>query len=283
MQRHSSAKNVFINLSIGLFANVKVMKRTIEIIESDLELFMKWLDQKTCPELVKIDLKLKKINKCLLALLNFEEQFCFSSLMEEINYFKLKRPAIVKWDFFFRQLKVFEENFPLGGWVSQRAYIRQFQRGIHRFFKQKINFIRYLRNHQVYKDPELFNKNSQDRDINAMVQAMILFDEYLLARISELKMPGQQAVSESNAKSPLQWSDNKQDLILLAYALYEKRSINDGQITLKEIIGQFESLFNIQLQNHSRRFIDLKNKKQPDQFLMDLRDVINRKIDNLYL
>ena len=109
MQRHSSAKNLLENLSIGLFANVKVMKRTIEIIESDLELFMKWLDQKTCPELVKIDLKLKKINKCLLALLNFEEQFCFSSLMEEINYFKLKRPAIVKWDFFFRQLKVFEE------------------------------------------------------------------------------------------------------------------------------------------------------------------------------
>lgn len=211
-----------------------------------------------------------------------EKNISFYNLRDEIEHFKLKRPNILKWEVFYRQLKIFEEYFPIGGWKKQRNYIRHFQKKVYHFFLEKSDFFAYLKAYRIDRDKELFTRKSKDRDINAQIQATFLFDEYLLSRLNEISDGRKHTPIEKKKDIPFTWSDNKLDLILLAYALYEKKAINAGQVTLKEIIRQFEKLFNIVLSNHSRRFIELQRKREPNQYLLDLVDVIEQKIENLY-
>jgi len=67
----------------------------------------------------------------------------------------------------------------------------------------------------------------------------------------------------------------------LIYALHSNRSINNGKIDIKELIELFEKLFNINLEEYSRTFIDIRMRKTGrTKFLDNLKQSLLKKMED---
>lgn len=61
-------------------------------------------------------------------------------------------------------------------------------------------------------------------------------------------------MSSKPVESGLKWTDQKNFLIELIYCIHAAKSVNEGKVTLKELVKQFESFFNVELHNFSDAF-----------------------------
>lgn len=83
-----------------------------------------------------------------------------------------------------------------------------------------------------------------------------------------------------NKKHSYQWTESKTDLVELAYALYESRSINQGDILLEKFVQDFGRFFGIDIEKSSRIFINIKQRKTESRttFLNSLSNVLNNRM-----
>ncbi|GGD45802.1 hypothetical protein GCM10011514_07250 [Emticicia aquatilis] len=76
-----------------------------------------------------------------------------------------------------------------------------------------------------------------------------------------------------------QWTDKKIDLVELIYAIHTATSINKGKVELSEIADIFGQVFNKDLSNIYRIYSEIKNRKNPTQYLDTLKESLLEKID----
>ena len=62
-------------------------------------------------------------------------------------------------------------------------------------------------------------------------------------------------------KSKSKWTGKKIFLIELAYGIHHTDMVNGGNSEIKDIIEGFEQMFDIELKEHSRSFIEIKRRK----------------------
>ena len=62
-------------------------------------------------------------------------------------------------------------------------------------------------------------------------------------------------------KVRLSWTDNKSALIELLYALHYQGSFNNGNADIKEIAIYFETIFNVDLGQYRRTFLEIRDRK----------------------
>ena len=80
----------------------------------------------------------------------------------------------------------------------------------------------------------------------------------------------------------LQWTDSKVALVEFIYALYAGKCFNKGDISLKDIAFCCETLFNIEIGDYYRIFLEIRNrKKNRTQFLDKLKEKITQMMDEL--
>jgi predicted nucleic-acid-binding protein len=80
----------------------------------------------------------------------------------------------------------------------------------------------------------------------------------------------------------LQWTDSKVALVEFIYALYAGKCFNKGDISLKDIAFCCETLFNIEIGDFYRIFLEIRNrKKNRTQFLDKLKEKITQMMDEL--
>lgn len=82
-------------------------------------------------------------------------------------------------------------------------------------------------------------------------------------------------------ESPLTWTGSKADLIELIYGLETVGVINKGGADIKEIARRFENLFNINLGNFYRQFLDIRlRKKEKTCFLNQMKEKLEVRMDD---
>ena len=80
----------------------------------------------------------------------------------------------------------------------------------------------------------------------------------------------------------LQWTDSKVALVEFIYAIYAGKCFNNGNTSLKDIAFCCEVLFNIEVGDFYRIFLEIRNrKKNRTQFLDKLKDKIQKMMDEL--
>ena len=79
-------------------------------------------------------------------------------------------------------------------------------------------------------------------------------------------------------KVKLNWTDNKAALIELIYALYYKGSFNNGQADIKEIAKYFEAVFNTDLGDIYRSYIEIKNRNSRTKFISQLKEILDNRM-----
>lgn len=79
---------------------------------------------------------------------------------------------------------------------------------------------------------------------------------------------------------PANWTGNKIFLIELGYSLYVAGDINNGNITVKEIMNLLGTMFNIDLGDYYRGYIALRNrKKDRTLYLKTLIEKLLKRMD----
>lgn len=76
----------------------------------------------------------------------------------------------------------------------------------------------------------------------------------------------------------ISWTGSKVSLIELMYALQQTGSFNHGQTDIKSIAQYFENVFNIELGNYYRTYLELRIRQNPTKFLETLQDNLLRKM-----
>ena len=207
----------------------------------------------------------------------------FSSTEEEIYFFKELTPNILGRYLYFNKVYRIESQCPSGSNDVIKEYLNDELGGLTYFFRRNLELYQYYRSKATTYDTYYFIRGKADIrlccdsfqcDRDPMFStgydhkiAKILANEmlqiYLNKRIINL---GQSEAINKQAITkipyPANWTSNKIFLIELGYALYVAGDINNGNITVKEIMNLLGAMFNIDLGDYYRGYITLKNRKK---------------------
>jgi len=243
--------------------------------------------------ITKIRLALKETKKIVL----YGE---FKSKSDEIEFFKIIKPRLVsKFIYYAKLFKVISKK-PKGNVKIQKKYLENEIREMQIYFNNHLLFYQYYQKNAHHSDELFFLRKNKNMNIHFEYSESYIDEEFatnLDATFSKFKgyemaiqyfkdlieklVSGKNNNSYylNNKKSKLTWTSKKVYLVELIYAIYGTKSINNGQIEIKEIAETFETMFNIKLGDYYRTFQEIKRRKLSNtKFLSQLSANLEKQI-----
>jgi hypothetical protein len=234
--------------------------------------------------------KLKEIGKWL-------KKHLFTSVQEEIQFFKDLKPKIVSKLIFHQSILKIETKLPPTKKKKKKHYEKELV-NIYEYGMNNKEFYEYYRSKGSYKDDEYFVRKqyknlwdncslintdsklctSHDFIFSTFIANEIL-EGYLEKKLEELN--GKCSLSNPAISSNLNWTASKVDLIELIYALQLSGAINGGNIDIKELAICFGKMLNMDIEdNLYRAYLDIKSRKTiQTKFLNTITENLNRKMN----
>lgn len=200
----------------------------------------------------------------------------FSSVTDEIDFFKNIKTIPLSKLIYFKELGNIEYNLPKVMGSEQKKFIKLQLTRLHYFFSSNIDFGQYIELRYTHLDQYYFTRASKEHPLFINSSTIYLDDSnfhtpkdtllaqfkaygelviYLknrLAKLSDSRIP--------NQKHILKWTGNKIELIELIYAIKASGSVKENT-SIREIAIACEELFDVDLGNYYRKFIELRNRK----------------------
>lgn len=237
-----------------------------------------------------------------MALLNelIDEQG-FKDDQEEIWYFKSEKPRFHSWLIFYNELFNLGNAKPRLLRKDRDKYYKEYVAYINRFFNTNEFLYQYYRIGGEELDQLYFLRSAPKQGILMSHVPMIESNygtghEYFFSRFkayemllthledltTENKVLGGDELTKSRDTAPLRWTGELLNLIELIYALHSAGQIDEGRASLVQLKKTFENIFGVNLDNYSRRFSDIKNRKgmSKTRFIDELREGLMEKISD---
>lgn len=214
----------------------------------------------------------------------------FENEEDECYFFKKIKPHALSKLIYYVKLFNIESKRPRSSRKSQKQFLQTEIDKLQNYFNENLEFYHYYRRGSTNLDQHFFLRQkanlrlhpdtihfvtdaefstSHDGSI-ATIIAYDLLIIYLQKQIIELKYKPKIKNSETKKKIPqVSWSRNKVDLIELIYALHSTNSINGGTATINEIALLFERVFQIDLGDYYRTYLELRSRKVNQQKFID--------------
>jgi hypothetical protein len=148
-------------------------------------------------------------------------------------------------------------------------------------------FLRYQPDVEMYFDCHYFERDrkfSTGFDLKvATILANDMLSNYLNAELVKEDLPNNHQFDNSNIqKVKAKWTGSKVALVELIYAFNTSKCINNGKSDLKRMTSYVENLFDIDLGDVYRTFIEIRNRKgNRVQCLDDLRNKLIARMDEV--
>ncbi|WP_116769705.1 RteC domain-containing protein [Maribacter litoralis] len=225
----------------------------------------------------------------------------FSSLVDEIYFFKHIKPQFFSKLIYYGRLFNIESKRPRGSNAAQIKYLKNQIEKLQIFFNDNLEFYNYYRRGANSLDEQYFVRGNRDLRLplesfhflidvhfstcqdgtvaNIMAYDMLIVYlqgeiDFLTISIDELKDKPMERPSK------LFWTGSKTDLIELIYALHSSSSINSGTVDIKELAAHFEHFYNIDLGNYYHTFIEIRSRKTVrTKFLDKLIEMLQKRMD----
>lgn len=218
----------------------------------------------------------------------------FSSVADEIHFFKEVKPFFIARFIYYSNLLSIEAAKPNAGQLNLKEYYSCELEALKDFYQQHIDFYEYYRRKAAFLDQKYFVRNQFDLKTKlesglynydekfatshdhliAQILANDLLEKYLLKSINETEG---YVYEKLNDKSPLYWSSSKSGLVELLYALHQTRCFNGGNIEFSEVIRFTEKSLNVNLGNFYKTLHEIKSRKiNRTKFLQLLNDHLNQ-------
>ena len=227
--------------------------------------------------------------------------YSFKDETEEIQFFKETKPQIFSKLIYYSTIYKIEMNRPTGSDIIQKAYtIKQLDR-LKVFFDNNNDFYRYYRSGSTDLDRHYFLRGKQDIHLKrdsfyferdpkfftefdskvATILANDMLSIYLKAELLKFEQPSTNEFKTTNfPKVKVTWTDSKVALVELIYALYSTGSFNNGTSDLKSLSFYFENVFNVELGDIYRTYLEIRGRKgNRMQYLDELRKKLTTRMD----
>jgi hypothetical protein len=230
-------------------------------------------------------------------------EYTFNNEPDEIQFFKETKPQISSKLLYYNCIRNFETSRPIGSDSVQKAFTLQQLDLLKGSFDNNIDFYRYYRAHRTDLDKHYFLRSRPDietyfdsfyfeRDPKfstgydlkvATILANDMFSNYLNAELLSEDLPNAQQFDNTNIqKVKAKWTGSKVALIELIYAFQTSGCINNGKSDLKKMTSYVQNLFDIDLGDVYRTFLEIRNRKgNRVQCLDDLREKLIARMDEV--
>lgn len=203
----------------------------------------------------------------------FPDQEC------EIYFFKKRKTEVYSKLLYYLEVFDIQSNLPI---VDRQCHI-------HYYKKKRKKYFEFMKEHQaevqyLQCDYSHFDKNYFTRDCSEIplpkrneyyliderfhtwhdhTFSTIIANQMLIEYIQKeiRKFDGYKIGGQLPIKSKSKWTGKKIFLIELAYGIHHTEMVNGGNSEIKEIIEGFEQMFDVELKEHSRSFIEIKRRK----------------------
>lgn len=227
----------------------------------------------------------------------------FANQHDEIKFFKIIKPQICGRLKFYKLRLEYLIEMPFVSISNQEKYIKNKVKLLEQKKEKYPTFYCYLkRGDHIYDDKYFIrNTNQSELFINSDIadydpefstshdqlagevefyNLTIKFFKEELYRIQNNQLDFGGSQDHRKDKQAFSWSASKTDLVELIYALKVSGAINGGDAQIKELTSTFGDLFNVDLGNYYKTFMDIKNRtKEPAKFLNKLAINITQKIE----
>lgn len=273
---------------------MKAYKKVISQLEKALEL----MESETQDSLTRAEkgmaISKRYINELRAMVLEQE----FKSQEDECYFFKNIKPQAVSKLIYYIKLFTIESKRPRS---SKKAIKRYLQREIDKlqaYFNENLEFYHYYRrgserldhhfflrkkaSMRLYPDTIHFVTDAQFSTSHDSSLATIIAYDVLIVYLQQEIAHIQQAyplVPQAKKNIPtVKWSHHKVDLIELIYALHTTGAINKGTASINEIALLFERIFDIELGDYYRTFLELRSRQIPLKFLDHLKSSLYQRM-----
>lgn len=244
-----------------------------------------------------IDIILKSIN----AVKKIISKNNFKSDSDEIHFFKEVKPLFTSKLIYYNMIYKIEMKRPNGGNRILKKYYNNELSKLKAFFDNELEFYQYYRSGSIYLDYKYFQRGKFDIKLaldNFYFEADTTFStshDFKVARIlandliqlyleNQLIIIENKDTSEKSQRKPnikLMWTGSKVALTELLYALHSEGVFNNGAIDLKDIAEYFEHIFEIDLGQYRRAFLEIRARKsERTKFITSLNETLLKRMDN---
>ncbi|WP_229724619.1 RteC domain-containing protein [Winogradskyella forsetii] len=224
----------------------------------------------------------------------------FKSQVEEIKFFKEIKPQFTSKLIYYNKIYKIETKKPRGGRRIVKKYYREELQKLKRFFDYELEFYKYYRTGSAYLDYKYFVRGNFDIKLSldslyfesdltfatlhsykvAKIKANDLLEVFIENKLQETNNSYRQK-SQHKPNSGLIWTGSKVSLIELLYALHSEGVFNNGAVDLKDIALYFESVFNVNLGQYRRTFLEIRMRKSNrTKFINSLKKILLKRMDD---
>ena len=217
----------------------------------------------------------------------------FSNQQDEITFFKEHKPYIYSRLKFYAKLYNFLINRPAGTIKSQQEFIDAEIKKLQESNRRNIDFIKYYREQSTVLDEFYFLRGkdkislvsntshfytdaefstSHDNAVAKIMAYDLLVNHYVqeLSYLRDISYGKSRELNTLANGDRLSWTASKTDLIELIYALQASGAIKSGTAGIKEMASACERIFDLNLGNVYRTFLEIRERK------IDLTKFIDR-------
>ncbi len=223
------------------------------------------------------------------------------SLENEIDFFKNIKPKFTSKLIYYNAIFKIETKKPHVGERILKKYLNNELDKLKRYFDNNLDFYKYYRTGSNYLDHKYFTRGKFDVKLAldsfyfevdhtfstshdfkvAKIMAHDLIQVYLEDKLLMLENKEPKEKSQVNPKVKQNWTGSKVALIELLYALHTEGVFNNGASDLKDIAEYFENIFNIDLGQYHRAFLEIRMRKSDQtKFLNTLKEKLVKRMEN---
>lgn len=241
------------------------------------------------------------ILKTITNLKGIVEKIKFTTDTEEINFFKEIKPQFTSKLIYYNVLFKIEMKKPNGGNRILKKYYNNELTKLKAFFDNELEFYKYYRSGSTYLDYKYFQRGKfdikmsldsyyfeTDRNFSTShdfkVAKILANDLIQLYLENQLLMIDNKDTTDKSQRKPnikMTWTGSKVALIELMYGLHTEGVFNNGAADLKDIAEYFEHIFEIDLGQYRRAFLEIRARKSDKtKFITALNDALLKRMEN---
>ncbi|MCL9769956.1 RteC domain-containing protein [Flavobacterium sp. HXWNR69] len=277
------------------------MKNKINVLLSDLNEQLNFTD-------LEIDDPIHRSESAINIIINsieklraiFEKEKNVSQEIE-IDFFKNVKPKFTSKLIYYNAIYKIETKKPHGGDRILKKYLNHELEKLKRYFDNNLEFYKYYRTGSNYLDTKYFTRGKFDIKLTldsfyfeadhtfstshdfkvAKIMAHDLIQVYLEDKLLIMENREPKEKSQVNPKLKQNWTGSKVALIELLYALHTEGVFNNGTSDLKDVAEYFENIFNIDLGQYHRAFLEIRMRKSDQtKFLNALKEKLVKRMEN---
>lgn len=227
----------------------------------------------------------------------------FKNLNDEVYFFKNLKPQVFSKLIYYQKLFNIESKRPRSSNKSQVKYFNKHIDRLQNYFNDHLEFYHYYRRGGTSLDEHYFVRGKIDIRLfpdtftffiddkfstshDSTVATILAYDMlivYLKTEIDKLENSNgmETTINPFQNQSRLFWTANKTDLIELIYALHSTGAINSGTADIKEMATACERLFNIELDDYYRTYLEIRSRKtNQTKFIDKLKESLTDRMHN---